>query len=52
MYISYPDKEFKKIEKLKPKNKEIYIWDNFDFISSKKINKFTNLSSFLNLKKN
>lgn len=52
VYISYPDKEFKKIEKLKTKNKKIYIWDNFDFINSKKINKFTNLSSFLNLKKN
>jgi len=52
VYISYPDKEFKKIEKLKSKNKKIYIWDNFDFISSKKINKFTNLRSFLNLKKN
>jgi UDPglucose 6-dehydrogenase len=51
VYISYYDKEFKKLEKIKPKNKKIYIWDNFDLISSKKVNKFTNLSSFLDMKK-
>ncbi len=49
LFISYLDKELNKLNKLEKLNKNLLIWDMFEFVKNDKIKKFSNKHQFLDI---
>jgi UDPglucose 6-dehydrogenase len=49
LFISYLDRELDQLNKLEKFNKNLLVWDMFEFVKSKKIRQFSNKHQFLKI---